>query len=181
MPHRARVCRQLILPPAGSHRPFATVCWFESGGPAPIGRQRPPIQGPSIASIPSTVPPAVPDPTRPSEPPFPRTKSGLRASAAGELTAISLPRVLVRLHPMPNKDRATNPPPQNQGCRCHADTAYQVQTRTFGLRIGLSGLRNPDGRRRQRPTRGGMTVQFSHVDWVVALLFAKTNGPSSCR
>ena len=93
----------------------------------------------------------------------------------------SFATVLARFQTMPNKDRATNLPSQNQGCRCHADTAYQVQTRTFGLRIGLSGQRNPDGRRRQRPTRGGMTVQFSHVDWVVALLFAKTNGPSSCR
>jgi len=28
---------------------------------------------------------------------------------------ISVPRVLVRLHPMTNKDRATNPPPEKPG------------------------------------------------------------------
>ena len=32
------------------------------GGPAPIGRQRPPIQGPSIASTPTRDLPSVPDP-----------------------------------------------------------------------------------------------------------------------
>ena len=31
------------------------------------------------------------------------------------LHQISVPRVLDRLHPMPNKDRATNPPPEKPG------------------------------------------------------------------
>ena len=98
-----------------THQPSAIACWSASGGPVPIGRQRPPIQGLSIASTPATTAPSVPDPPGPSEPPFRRTGSGLKASAAGELTAITLARVVNRLRPMANKYRATQPPPEKPG------------------------------------------------------------------